>query len=100
MYTCTDCEKIICNEHTFLGHDCLKRCSRCHASHDRAGRGAPPPPPGGGGGPLRDHQVMMEAVITIHFLLDLLVAQQAVAGRLYPGAPALQTPTQLGTTWF
>ena len=23
MYTCTDCEKIICNEHTFLGHDCL-----------------------------------------------------------------------------
>ena len=51
MYTCTDCEKIMCNEHTFLGHDCLERCSRCHASHNRARRGAPPPPPGGGGGP-------------------------------------------------
>ena len=56
----SDCEKNICNAHTFLGHDCLERCSRCHAGHERAGRGAPPPPPGGGG--LRDHRVTVEGM--------------------------------------
>ena len=50
MYSCHDCDKNICNEHTYRGEDCFERCSRCHAAHERANRGAPPPPPGDGGG--------------------------------------------------
>ena len=89
MYSCTDCEKNVCNERAFLGHDCLERCSRCHASHDRAGRGAPPPSGHHGGGCGGDGSIPRpppgpDLLVEGKGPLDILVAQLEVAVRL-PG---------------
>ena len=58
MYQCHVCERNICDTHTFLGHDNLERCARCHGLYNQeereSGKGGPPSPSdgkGGGGGP-------------------------------------------------